>query len=102
MTRLEAFLGRGQKEIPCPGVGELVVGRLAGPIHRGQIECEIFLEQVDPGRGRQGRAADTSRYRNPVTLLLGDIFDAGADLAVLGDQRRHDVVDRFEVVGLSR
>ena len=35
-------------------------------------------------------------------VLLGDILDTFADLAILCDQRSHDVVDRLEIVGLRR
>src|SRR5215831_3052822 len=37
-----------------------------------------------------------------MAVLLAEIFGPGADRAVLLDQRRHDVVDWFEIVGLAR
>ena len=37
-----------------------------------------------------------------MTILLAEIFGAGADRAVLLDQRRHDIVDRFEALGIPR
>jgi len=37
-----------------------------------------------------------------MTVLLPQIRRAGADRAVLLDQGRHQIVDRFEVFGLAR
>ena len=37
-----------------------------------------------------------------MAVLLAEIFGAGDDRAVLLDQRRHDVVDRFEALGIAR
>src|SRR5689334_24524403 len=82
LTGLEAFLGGRQKEIPGPLVRQCVVSRRAGRVHLGQIYPEVLLEQVDAGAGRQGRAADAGRNRDPMPVLPGNIFDALADLAV--------------------
>ena len=36
-----------------------------------------------------------------MAVLLAEILGTGADRAVLPDQRCHDIIDRFEFVGLA-
>ena len=60
----------------------------------------MLLEQVDPGAGRFRLAADSRRHRDPLALLLAEIFDCGRDFAVFLDEVVDDVVNGFEVVGI--
>ena len=102
MIGLVTLFGGGQKCVPGPFIGELLIGRRTGRVHLGQIEPDIFFEMVDPGAGRQGGAADRGRHSDPMALLLGHRGDALGNLAVCLDQLAHDVVERCERVGLRR
>ena len=59
-------------------------------------------EKVDAGAGALGLAADGGRNDDPAAVDLAEILDRGVDRPVLLDERRHDVVDRFEQVGVLR
>ena len=94
--------GRVEPKIPRPIVGQLLVGRCAGRIHLCQVEPDILFEQVDtPDRG-QGQRVRDRRHRNPMAVLLPEIFDRGARLAVFADQCRHQIVGRLPHIRLCR
>ncbi len=61
----------------------------------------MLLEEVDPRAGRFRLAADRRRHRDPMALLLAEIFDCCSDLAIFLGQVVDDVVDRFEIVGIA-
>src|SRR5262249_31882912 len=46
IPRLEAFLGRSQKILPSPSVGEVLIGR-SYRVHLLYVEPDILLEPVD-------------------------------------------------------
>ena len=74
VSGLVAFLGRGQKEIPGPLVGQfLVPAGAAGRVHLRQVEADRLLEDVDaPDAGQSQRVLDRRR-RDPVAVMLADI-----------------------------
>jgi hypothetical protein len=60
-----------------------------------------LLEVVDACAGDLARGLDAGRHGDPFSLLFADIFRAEQHLAVLFDQRGHQLVDRLEIVGKS-
>src|SRR5439155_13317211 len=82
LARLEAFLGKGEERVPAPLVGQFLARWLARRVHLDHVEVDVFLDQIDAAGGRQGRAAHAGWYPDPMALLLGDILDARADIAV--------------------
>ena len=96
---LLARLGRLEKRLERPVLG---LRRRAGRIHGLHIDAGMLFHQVDARARPLDLAADRGRHRDPTALGLAEIFDRGIDRAVLLDQRLHDVVDRFELVGMVR
>jgi hypothetical protein len=97
-----AFLGRLEPEIPGPLIGQFLVGRRPRRVHLRQIEPDILLEQVDAADRRQGQSIRDRRHGDPMAVLLSEIFDGRARLAVFADQRRHQVIGRLPHFRLCR
>ena len=102
MTGLLRLPGGLGEELPVPLVGQLLVGRRAGRIHLRDVEADDLFHQIDARAGRRQRAAIGGRHRDPMPVLLPEIFGAGIDRPVLLDELGHDIVDRFEVRGMAR
>ncbi|TMJ46463.1 MAG: hypothetical protein E6G84_14350 [Alphaproteobacteria bacterium] len=96
---LLARLGRLEKRLERPVLG---LRRRAGRIHGLHIDAGMLFHQVDARARPLDLAADRGRHRDPTALGLAEIFDRGIHGAILLDQRLHDVVDRFELVGMVR
>ena len=95
---LVAGFGRLQEGIRRPVVG---LGRAAGRIHFLHVDAGVFLHQVDAGAGPLDLAADAGGNAEPFVAGLAEILHGAVDLAVLLDQRLHDVVHGLEQFGMG-
>ena len=75
-------------------------GRRAGRVHFLHIDSGKLLHQVDAGAGTFDLAADTGGNAQPLVSCLAEVLHCAVHLAVLLDQRLHDVVHRLEQISL--
>src|SRR5882672_6219862 len=84
---------RLEERVRGPVVG---LGRSTGRIHLLHVDAGVFFHQVDTGAGPLDLAADTGGNAQPFVAGLAEILHRAVHLAVLLDQRLHDVVHRLE------
>ena len=97
-TGLVAGFRRLQERVDRPVVG---FRRAARRIYRLHVDVGVFLHQVDTGAGPLDLAADAGGNAEPLAIGVTEIFDRVVNLAVLLDDRIHDVVDGLKQIGIG-